>query len=213
MAKTKEVEVITMDEVGNLEDIVVAEPIETADNLDLGELNELMEEFNKEPELAGAVEGDHTPAEIAVRSVLQSLQYLYSMGDYPEVVYVNKDLEGAFMAEWEALPEEVIAAEIKVRIPIQGHVDCQEVRVVSHKEFEVMFLSQVFGAREQGGNGLIPALQSAINNQQVNLTITPEFLKTLYLLRLVDQVAPRVQRVTAAEINTSPGGIILPGRG
>lgn len=131
-----------------------------------------------EPVVEGAVAPDF---EQMVLQTVQAIRQIAAAGDQLAAIAILPEWETGFKAALASLAEDVLPAEIRDSLPVEADPNATGVNIITRTDLEVQFLAQHFGARERGGNGLLPLMQEYLNRHQSPVRVTPDFLRSLYL--------------------------------
>ncbi len=82
-----------------------------------------------------------------------------------------------------------------MQLPIVPDPDIDRVKIITGTDIEMQFLQVKYGPRESGGTGLIPDLKAALERDNSPVRVPADFLRTVYLMELVERIRPKVAQV------------------
>lgn len=132
--------------------------------------------------------------------VVRSMQEMHQGGESFVAIAVNPSIIEEFTAAFKGLPDEVVSAEIKEKLPIIPEDSVSPLRIITQTDLEVQYFQQRYGPREIGGNGLLQDLEAALLRERSPVRITPEFLRVYYLMELAERVKPRLYSPSGADV-------------
>jgi hypothetical protein len=146
------------------------------------------------------VEGTEINFEVIVLRFLQACQQIREMGTYIHHVRIHPDLKQGFQAELGRVPEEVLPSAMIAKIQIEEDPSEKEIRIITGKDIERMYLERHFGPREEGGTGVLPNLMNYLQKNKIPVTVDLPFLRTLFLLEAVERIDSRVITASAGAL-------------
>jgi hypothetical protein len=173
---------------------VTEEPVE----LEATELT-ATEEGTETPEISPEDQARLEMEALAMR-VVGGIRQVYQSGDQIVAILTCPDLLEPFTAAFRAIPEQILDPNLRDNVPIAADPNVPQLRLVTGTDLEMQFLTNRYGPREDGGNGLLRDLEQLLMREQSPVRLTHEFMRCLYLMEMVEKVKPKIIAPTGAEL-------------
>lgn len=150
------------------------------------------------------VEAEDAPPKLDMNElsvqVIQALRQIHQSGDTFAAIVCNPSILEEFTAVFRALPSEILPDHVREQLPIVPDPNVDRLKIITGTDIELQFLQVRYGPRNDGGNGLIEDIKSALDREQSPVRVPTDFLRTIYLMELVDKVKPKIYTPNGADV-------------